>query len=182
MVKAIETKYGGCRFRSRTEARWAVFFDVVELGWQYEKEGFELPSGRYLPDFWLPEAKTWAEVKGGDFSEHEKALCRELAEATGYRCLMLNGPPDEIFYWAAEPNDDFSPDRLMDYYLPYWLHEGRFYSCSGESYPTQARNDFGGCPGVVAAKSARFEHGENGLSRSKLKPFVSHISRLEDRF
>jgi hypothetical protein len=63
MLKAIETKYKGCRFRSRLEARWAVFFDAIGIEWEYEKEGYKLPSGWYLPDFWLPETKTWVEVK-----------------------------------------------------------------------------------------------------------------------
>jgi len=51
-VKAIETVYNGHRFRSRLEARWAVFFDALGVGYEYEPEGFELPSGKkYLPDF-----------------------------------------------------------------------------------------------------------------------------------
>ena len=29
MIKAIETVYNGYRFRSRLEARWAVFFDAL---------------------------------------------------------------------------------------------------------------------------------------------------------
>lgn len=64
-MKAIETRYAGCRFRSRLEARWAVFFDALGMRWEYEPEGFELPSGaRYLPDFWLPDNRKWVEVKG----------------------------------------------------------------------------------------------------------------------
>jgi hypothetical protein len=50
-IKAIETNYAGCRFRSRLEARWAVFFDVLQIKWQYEPEGFETEFGWYLPDF-----------------------------------------------------------------------------------------------------------------------------------
>lgn len=51
-IKAIETEYNGYRFRSRLEARWAVFFDALGVKYEYEPEGFELPSGkRYLPDF-----------------------------------------------------------------------------------------------------------------------------------
>lgn len=50
-IKAIETSYGGCKFRSRLEARWAVFFDYLEWRWEYEPEGFQLKSGWYLPDF-----------------------------------------------------------------------------------------------------------------------------------
>ena len=64
-VKAIETRYAGCRFRSRLEARWAVFFDALGIEWNYEPQGFETQHGRYLPDFWLPETKAWIEVKGG---------------------------------------------------------------------------------------------------------------------
>lgn len=51
-IKAIETSYKGYRFRSRLEARWAVFFDALGLRFEYEPEGFELSDGvRYLPDF-----------------------------------------------------------------------------------------------------------------------------------
>lgn len=43
-IKAIKTEYKGYRFRSRLEARWAVFFDALGVRWEYEKEGYELPS------------------------------------------------------------------------------------------------------------------------------------------
>lgn len=52
-IAPIPTRYAGCRFRSRLEARWAVFFDTLNLRWEYEPEGFRLPSGPYLPDFRL---------------------------------------------------------------------------------------------------------------------------------
>lgn len=65
MIKAIETRYKGYNFRSRLEARYAVFFDALGLKWVYEKEGFDLGEyGLYLPDFWLPELKLWYEIKG----------------------------------------------------------------------------------------------------------------------
>jgi hypothetical protein len=41
-MKPIETKYKGYRFRSRLEARWAVFFDALKMGYKYEMEGFDL--------------------------------------------------------------------------------------------------------------------------------------------
>ena len=64
MVKAIETRYKGYRFRSRLEARWAVFFDALGVQWDYEIEGFELGiAGRYLPDFYLPQIGTYVEIK-----------------------------------------------------------------------------------------------------------------------
>ena len=33
MIKAIPTEYKGYRFRSRLEARWAVFFDACGADW-----------------------------------------------------------------------------------------------------------------------------------------------------
>ena len=55
-MKVIETKYNGFLFRSRLEARWAVFFDSLGIEWSYEPEGFEFKDGtRYLPDFYLPQ-------------------------------------------------------------------------------------------------------------------------------
>ena len=51
-IKPIETEYKGYRFRSRLEARWAVFFEACGVDWEYEPEGYELGDGqRYLPDF-----------------------------------------------------------------------------------------------------------------------------------
>lgn len=68
-IMAIETEYAGCLFRSRLEARWAVFFDALGIEWQYEPQGFDMDTFRYLPDFFLPHAVapgrgTWVEVKG----------------------------------------------------------------------------------------------------------------------
>jgi len=75
-IQNIETDYSGYRFRSRLEARWAVFFDALGVEYEYEPEGFELPSGRrYLPDFRIKCYGTrgdcgnapfdlWVEVKG----------------------------------------------------------------------------------------------------------------------
>ncbi|NET47948.1 MAG: hypothetical protein F6K09_04310 [Merismopedia sp. SIO2A8] len=76
-LKAIETRYQGCIFRSRLEARWAVFFDALDIPWEYEKEGYDLgEAGWYLPDFWLPQQQCFFEVKGtvADFPSKLKAF------------------------------------------------------------------------------------------------------------
>ena len=70
MIKAIETKYAGCRFRSRLEARWAVFFSELNIPWEYEPEGFQLADGvRYLPDFKIKTrwGAVWIEIKPRSF-------------------------------------------------------------------------------------------------------------------
>ena len=85
-MNAIETVYKGFRFRSRLEARWAVFFDALKIRWQYEPQGFEKVLNteegdeviRYLPDFYLPTQKIWVEVKGCMDEKHADKLGRFL--------------------------------------------------------------------------------------------------------
>ena len=47
-IKAIETVYKGYRFRSRLEARWAVFFDALGIHYRYELEGLNTQYGNCL--------------------------------------------------------------------------------------------------------------------------------------
>lgn len=66
-IKPIETLYNGYRFRSRLEARWAVFFDTLGVRYLYEYEGYVGTNGvGYLPDFFFPDYNIYAEVKGTD--------------------------------------------------------------------------------------------------------------------
>ena len=96
-IKPIETEYNGYRFRSRLEARWAVFFDALGIKYYYEHEGFDLgDAGWYLPDFWLPELKTWIEIKGNP-NEYGSALdkARALSIMTGLPVGVFEGLPGE---------------------------------------------------------------------------------------
>lgn len=63
-IKAIETIWAGRKFRSRIEARWAVFFQEIGAKWHYEFEGFEFGPHRYLPDFWIENVNLRTTKKG----------------------------------------------------------------------------------------------------------------------
>lgn len=117
MIKAIQTRYAGYLFRSRLEARWAVFFDALKLDWQYEPEGFDLPSGqKYLPDFKIKskfhETLLWVEVKPLGI-DCEKTISDFMdASPSEWRCTILHDIPDPRFisqtghYWNGRENDD----------------------------------------------------------------------------
>ena len=167
-IKAIQTRYKGHHFRSRVEARWAVFFDHQEIEWVYEKEGFGLPSGGFLPDFWLPQVNMWAECKGGDFSDDEIRKCYELSQMTNHACLLLEGPPRNRVYWATHRRKrSVKTDRsdgypcLLDYYMlgrPIWKTDGKFYRSCG-FVGIEGWNGHNNNQALVAANSARFEFG-----------------------
>lgn len=113
-IKPIETVYNGYRFRSRLEARWAVFFDAAKIKYEYEPEGFEIPDGtKYLPDFYLPDFDTYVEVKGdreGSWEEIDKAKSMIFWGSPIRRILILGNIPPEYndgmwhfpcFYWSG---------------------------------------------------------------------------------
>lgn len=93
MIKAIPTRYKGFEFRSRLEARWAVFFDKMGIDYTYETEGYEVATGVwYLPDFRL--ADMWVEVKH-KFDEGESAIEKMGLLVAGVRVpgVIVYGDP-----------------------------------------------------------------------------------------
>ena len=103
MIKAIETEYNGYKFRSRLEARWAVFFDYLGISYEYEPEGFQMDDTTcYLPDFYIPEWDAYIEVKG-----NRPNVANELKKTVKFvnhslnRVLILSDIPDgsEGLYW-----------------------------------------------------------------------------------
>lgn len=107
-IKAIETHYKGYRFRSRLEARWAVFFDALGVVWEYEVQGFDLgEAGCYLPDFFLPEMAQYIEIKGDGMKSSDRAKVLSFSETsmihvfTGTPCFDLRDAWKQIdsFYF-----------------------------------------------------------------------------------
>ena len=96
-IASIPTEYSGVRFRSRLEAKWALFFDLIDMKWEYEPNQYHLGDNGdiwYTPDFWLKENGYFAEAKPVEFSGYEKYKCALLAEETNRPCLLLSGSPN----------------------------------------------------------------------------------------
>ncbi len=140
-IKAIETVYKGHRFRSRTEARWAVFFDTLGLQWHYETEGYELGISKtwYLPDFYMPTWDKYVEVKPlkqPNVEEMKKAAL--LVQHSGKPVLILIGQPWPGDYRTLLISPDNDPATVAPFsaaIIPYELtgqlgyapHSGRAY-------------------------------------------------------
>ncbi len=181
-MKAIQTKYNGNLFRSRLEARWAVFFDALRLTWDYEPEGFDLPGyGYYLPDFFIHEWKSWVEIKprGGFHDGHGSARALANSIPDGQVILIVGNPwPGEhniflfptIFPNASEPDDfscftEFAECRRCDGVCLLWQEHGDLLACSSIGPHTCEDHDKWPVTPVSAyqaARRARFEHGEQG--------------------
>jgi hypothetical protein len=117
MIKAIETRYAGCRFRSRLEARWAVFFNALNIPWEYEAQGYHvgpyptdvtdagltLRESTYLPDFHLPGLETHFEVKGVAPDENYQRMLSAFTGQLHTRLILAVGSiPDPRQFTVAE--------------------------------------------------------------------------------
>ena len=103
MIKALNTRYDGYLFRSRLEARWAVFFKSLKIAYEYEAEGYKLSNGKcYLPDFWLPNfyAGMFAEVKP-NIAQSDLSKPIQLAKDLGRPVILAIGLPSEFYSWTG---------------------------------------------------------------------------------
>lgn len=183
VIPAIETRYGGARFRSRLEARWAVFFDHMGIVWEYEPEGYETPDGRYLPDFRiylrkldkptaLFEVKPQYQAIQSDMCVCPSPLDPRWAHAAAMDAapslLVACGIPagDRILEWVAATGGlhRIAPNEPNTHSYPHMFSTcpccDRVVLLGGRSPnytpPSAIRAAFD------AACSARFEHGESG--------------------
>lgn len=94
---SLPTRWNGTVFRSRLEARWAIFFDSLnpKLPYHYEAEQIETPFGDYLPDFWLPTIHTFWLVKGEPMDERETKISEWMTEHFGV--FVAYGPIPQDF-------------------------------------------------------------------------------------
>lgn len=158
-MQPIETQYKGYRFRSRLEARWAVFFDHLGLSWQYEPEGFDLGDGVwYLPDFRVESSHhnvIWYEVKPkGTVSDPKFDKFSKLLKEHGpgmkwqRNSAILSGDPADVLGYiggGCEKSDYFA----------------RSLPIMATNFNELASTEWRLRLAARAARQARFEHGEN---------------------
>jgi hypothetical protein len=172
-VRSIPTNYAGCTYRSRVEARWAIWFDSVGLRFQYEPQGFFIRSGAYLPDFWVEGWRMFLEVKGVEPTDEERRKCAELAIAAECDVLLAVGAPEERFQllWFdrdGEREDRYAIARDKFSAAGFWLVSDSAFDDRGNWIgPNKTRflprgPMFSGAldQAFAEARSARFEHGE----------------------
>lgn len=186
-IQALPTIYKGHEFRSRLEARWAIFFDCMGWKWEYEPEAVETRHGGYLVDFWLPDHKVYAEVKPGEFTSVEFDKACDLVDKSRRSLLLLSGEPQPLlsYYlvtgdfervWDEEkgvPTDEMKREvrnRLLQEYAQgdLFITDGLCPWFDGSSLPVPLRETYWPADAseqakavnaAHAARTARFDNG-----------------------
>lgn len=110
-IKPKETRYNGYKFRSRLEARWAVFFDVAGIKYQYEPDTYEFDGCSYLPDFFLPTTNLRSNLNSNVFIEIKPNVYKEDSDFYHLFTLHVKKP---LILIKGTPWDD-----CHDYYDGY---------------------------------------------------------------
>lgn len=92
-IKAIPTTYAGINFRSRLEAKWAAFFDLMSWRWSYEPIDFD----GWIPDFILHGRKERILVEVKPLYEADERLFNEVSKQA-----VEGGSSDDILVLGAD--------------------------------------------------------------------------------
>lgn len=142
MAQGISTLYRNTTFRSRTEARWFAFFDL--LGWQWEYEPFD--AAGYIPDgVLIGERPVLIEIKPDvttrDLARYTERVTNAVRGIWQHDILILGSTPF--------PHDNTWPDTWDTYPAIglhgehtdpdidhggeiWWFAPGRWHQCGAE--------------------------------------------------
>lgn len=194
IIRPVETVYDGYRFRSRLEARWAVFFKSLGVRYEYEPEGFMTEAGPYLPDFRV----TCCAKRGGDCrpfplyievkGRMDAASAARIKAFSHYNAghdrgrqalLIVGDVPDirhahDIFDSRATGSYDTMGFGLYpmnyetvdgDHFAAYpCVDDGRFGLLGDDLHYIEWGDHLRTAYSYIAARRARFEHGEQPVT------------------
>ena len=118
--RAVPTTYRGTAFRSKLEARVASLLDHLGLSWEYEPQGFELPTGKYLPDFRVTAKRQvfWIEVKGPLPNAREFSVATDINLYVGPLLILQGDIPRKSIEGTAWV---FALEKVGDEILGDWF-------------------------------------------------------------
>ena len=181
-IKPIQTEYKGYKFRSRLEARWAVFFDACGVDWEYEPEGYDLGDGiYYLPDFlihgcWARRCHPidlYVEVKGIMTNEDRQKieLFSGIKNEITKPILVVGNIPNgkdaidmacQCFDKCNHSGDLYNFEYVDgDYFGAFLGIEFLGFPCLFSENELEFMDSYKTEKAYKLARQARFEHGEN---------------------
>jgi hypothetical protein len=147
----VPTMFNGTRYRSRLEARWAAFFDLLK--WDAHYEPFDLDG--YIPDFVINGRSTWG-----------------IEEQIFVEVKPVMGMADSMFELAATKMRAAVPDHkeclIVSYHLP------RMVGIAGPGWLFEVKDTGGESAWGPAVFTADRETGRIGFAHS----FGSHVDRI----
>lgn len=154
-IKAKETRYGGINFRSRLEAKWAAFFDLIGWNWTYEPVDFR----GWTPDFAIKGSSKPVYVEVKPIYDIEKKVTNKIDASDCNNEVLLVGAEGPFLYhgiptvgWLRDAwfhDDNIPVDAWDQTVLGRWKQgEGQIGFCTlGGSYTDRITGEYDGSCG-----------------------------------
>ena len=120
-ITARPTTYDGCLFRSRLEARWAAFFDLIGIKWEYEPYDFT----NWVPDFLLTLRCPYNDCSFSN-NAHTHTLLAEVKpfksvdEFSGHPCTKFYGLTSQPGIIPAQSSACLGNNPNVSYFELWW--------------------------------------------------------------
>lgn len=131
-ISAIPTTYAGVNFRSRLEAKWACWFDLMRWKWEYEP----IDLNGYIPDFLLRFQKPiYVEVKGVITDSEMLPHVNRISKLKRDRDILFVGSGSlQLHQSVSEDIPERLQNPMLGLILPAYSGESRwhfFSECTG---------------------------------------------------
>lgn len=186
-IRAITTHYNGFRFRSRLEARWALFMDKMGVKYEYEPEGFKLDGLFYLPDFYLPLQDCFFEIKSPFVQPVDEKKMQRLVAATKKNLyLMACSPvcPSLAHWYEGEGATLVCWNEYVDMDGKRVAHVGEDYHYLWCECPHCGRCElqFDGRADRIHCSCPRSDHGDKGYNYDSPRLVKAYHAALSATF
>lgn len=121
-IKSKPTIYKGTKYRSRLEARWAAFFDL--LGWRHQYEPYDFPG-------WTPDFVIYGSKERLLFIEVKPVVDKTIAQEYAIKLRNVRPTVNAIMISPDFDEDGFGGPILAGYQIShkdesYYDKEGQF--------------------------------------------------------
>jgi hypothetical protein len=157
-MKAINTHFDNLYFRSRLEARWAVYFKSLGIEYVYEMEGYNFDGFNYLPDFYFRKYDFYGEVKHEHFGDVDAKKWNSFVTNIKKPLIIFDGTPNakplKSLFWNGYEVGEIQTipfcNLVKESYGFFWCAGGDEDWGNDEPYKSA----------ISKARKKRFEHGE----------------------
>lgn len=188
-IRIIRTRWHGCQFRSKLEAKWAIVFELMGLEWSYEPEGFMVGNVWYEPDFLVAgfdgrgEGWSFIEVKG-NMKDPDRRKIRAISKF--FPVYVVGDIP-----WSDPLDDQFDKWSDESEFHSFEYIDGDYFGAAigvnKDGYPelfgydsnyTRDCNKHTTTLCFEAARYAQFDHGNKPEHQDEYRVAKNNVSLL----
>lgn len=168
----------GYLMRSNSETRWAGMMDALRIDWHYEPTLVSTRHGYYLPDFYLPGAGIFVEVKGPRPTQVEIEKATDAGASTGKPVVIACGDMDFCYPGVGGAELFICAKHGAVRYSTFEFHKIILAGLGDETYKRYLRAGIKHPhPGSMSAAELVDEYLKNLMHRSEQERYMASVAK-----